>query len=63
MKGIIKELTTIVTPKDSNFDIELGPNSSVKLLKHGRDLRFISREKNPCKTGVIIDEGKKSTLT
>ena len=62
-KGIIKELTTIITSKDNDFDIELGLNGSVKLLKDGWDLRFISEEENPSKASVIIDEGHKQALT
>lgn len=59
IKGMVLKLTTIVTPQNNNFHIELLFYGVIKVPKYGSDLRFVRDEKDPGKTGMVINVGHK----
>ena len=58
-KGMVLKLTTIITPKNRNFCIELCFYGVIEVLEDRVNLKFISDKEDLGKTGMIINKDHK----
>jgi len=57
IEGVVLELSTIVTPQNSNLCISLPFGGLIEVPEDRGDLRFVGDKKDPGKTGMVINKG------
>ncbi|KAA0064802.1 peroxidase 4-like [Cucumis melo var. makuwa] len=57
IKGVVLELSTMVTLQNSNLCIELRFYDVIEVPEDRGDFRFVGDKKDPGKTSIVIDKG------